>query len=188
MPKDTRLNIRIAPEFQRELQAVAKFHGLTVSSYVHSLLVKQIRREHEENPQLFISTASPPAKPASPARRALREAIYRAIPEADFDLETEIRDGLPPDVIMSKWLIYEGKEPPHDYGLLMFGGWETMTPEERTDALRDAKKVLDRNFQRNGADVKPFPVAVDAPLRRDIQRQIDEVPLKPPKAKRRTKK
>lgn len=47
MSKETRLNIRVKPKFKDDLQAVADYHGLTVSSYVHSILVKTIREEKE---------------------------------------------------------------------------------------------------------------------------------------------
>ena len=53
--KETRLNIRISPLFKDDLQRVADFHGLTVSSYVHSVLVKQIRLEKEREPEAFVT-------------------------------------------------------------------------------------------------------------------------------------
>lgn len=182
--KSEQVLINITPAVFRQLAAVAAREDRPTGYVARELMLRGLK----------LYAADGNLRESDSITNIVHNALQRAIPPqapaavAEFDLETEIRDGLPPDVIMSKWLIYEGKEPPQDYGLLMFGGWETMTPEERTDALRDAKKVLDRNFQRSGADVKPFPVAADAPLRREIQRQIDEVPLKPPKAKRRTKK
>jgi hypothetical protein len=51
--KEIRLNIRIKPDIKAELQAVADFHGLTVSSYVHSVLIKKLREEKEREPQAF---------------------------------------------------------------------------------------------------------------------------------------
>lgn len=171
MGKEVRLNIRITPQFKAELQEIAAFHGLSLSSYVHSVMVRQLRREHEANPDAF-------------GRRS-----EFGEPAASFDLEGEIRDGKRPEVIMSNWLIHEGKQPQADYGLLMFGGWENMSENERADAMRDAKKILDRILPpagRSSAEVKRFPVAADAPLRQEIQRQIDEVPLAKPK--RRPKK
>ena len=53
MSKDTRLNLRIKPEFKADLEAIAEFHGLTISSYVHSVLVKKVREEKEKEPHLF---------------------------------------------------------------------------------------------------------------------------------------
>lgn len=48
MRKDTRLNLRITPEFRERIERLAEYHGLTMSSYVHSVLVKAIRRESIE--------------------------------------------------------------------------------------------------------------------------------------------
>lgn len=52
--KETRLNIRVKPNFKDDLQAVADYHGLTVSSYVHSVLVKAIREEKTKAPEAFV--------------------------------------------------------------------------------------------------------------------------------------
>lgn len=41
--KSTSLNLRITPQFRAEIQALADFHGLTLSSMAHSLLVKAVR-------------------------------------------------------------------------------------------------------------------------------------------------
>lgn len=53
MGKEVRLNIRIKPNLKAELEAVADFHGLTTSSYVHSILVRQMRKERQEMPDVF---------------------------------------------------------------------------------------------------------------------------------------
>lgn len=53
MRKDTRLNLRITPDFKQQIERLAEYHGLTMSSYVHSLLVKAVRRESEETPDVF---------------------------------------------------------------------------------------------------------------------------------------
>lgn len=45
MPKTTSINLRISPEFRQELEMLAEYHGLTMSSYAHSLLVKAVRHE-----------------------------------------------------------------------------------------------------------------------------------------------
>ena len=39
MNKETRLNLRITPEFKSSLQSLADFHGLQLSSYVHSIFI-----------------------------------------------------------------------------------------------------------------------------------------------------
>jgi hypothetical protein len=71
MSKETRLNIRITPAFQKELKAIAGYYGLTVSSYVHSALVQKVRQERENNPDAFVATAY----------AAVDAGIQRAIPE-----------------------------------------------------------------------------------------------------------
>lgn len=48
MPKTTRLNLRITEDFRREIELLADYHGLTLSSIAHSLLVKAVRREMQE--------------------------------------------------------------------------------------------------------------------------------------------
>lgn len=53
MTKATSINLRITREFRAELEALAEYHGLTLSSYAHSLLVKAVRREKEEAPEAF---------------------------------------------------------------------------------------------------------------------------------------
>lgn len=56
MVKDTRLNLRITPQFRNELQVLADYRGLTLSSLAHSLLVKAMRRERLEEPEAFIES------------------------------------------------------------------------------------------------------------------------------------
>lgn len=73
MSRETRLNIRITPEFQSELKQIAAYYGLTVSSYVHSTLVRKLREERESTPEAFIS---------EPIRRAITEGLRLAIPES----------------------------------------------------------------------------------------------------------
>jgi hypothetical protein len=53
MPKETRLNLRISDEFRDELEHLAAYHGLKLSSYAHSLLIKAVRREKEATPEAF---------------------------------------------------------------------------------------------------------------------------------------
>lgn len=48
MRKATRLNLRITPEFRERIERLAEYHGLTLSSYTHSLLVRAIRIEENE--------------------------------------------------------------------------------------------------------------------------------------------
>lgn len=48
VPKQTRLNLRITEEFRRQIEELAEYHGLSLSSYAHSLLVKAVRRDTSE--------------------------------------------------------------------------------------------------------------------------------------------
>ena len=53
MSKRTQINMRVSPSIKDDLDAISEYHGLTVSSYVHSLIVRELRREREENPTAF---------------------------------------------------------------------------------------------------------------------------------------
>lgn len=59
MTKETRLNLRISEAFRADIEALAEYHGLSMSSYAHSLLVKAVRREREATPEAFILTNKP---------------------------------------------------------------------------------------------------------------------------------
>lgn len=51
---------------------------------------------------------------------------------------------------MSEWFRFEGRKYPKDFGVVFFAGWESYTEREKLDAIRDAKKVLDRNLLHGG--------------------------------------
>ncbi|MEP7075411.1 MAG: hypothetical protein ABI878_06340, partial [Acidobacteriota bacterium] len=53
-----------------------------------------------------------------------------------------------PQKVMNEWFKYEGRKYPKDYSVIFFQGWETYSEQERIDALRDAKKVLDRSLRK----------------------------------------
>jgi len=53
MAKTTSINLRISPEFRADIERLADHHGLTMSSYAHSLLVKAVRNEKERYPEVF---------------------------------------------------------------------------------------------------------------------------------------
>lgn len=65
-----------------------------------------------------------------------------------FDVETAVMRYGDPQKVMSEWFRHEGREYPGDFGVVFFQGWESFTPEERLDAIRDAKKVLDRTLKK----------------------------------------
>jgi transcriptional regulator with XRE-family HTH domain len=65
-----------------------------------------------------------------------------------FDIETVVKKYDNPQRAMSEWFRHEGREYPQDFGVVFFQGWETFTIEEKLDAVKDAKKVLDRTLKK----------------------------------------
>jgi antitoxin component of RelBE/YafQ-DinJ toxin-antitoxin module len=51
--KTTSINVRITQEFREEIQALADYNGITLSSMAHSLLVRAVREAREKEPQAF---------------------------------------------------------------------------------------------------------------------------------------
>ena len=68
--------------------------------------------------------------------------------ERSFDVDDAIERLRDPNQVMSDWFRFEGREYPQDFGVVFFQGWESFTPEERVDAVHDAKKVLDRTLSK----------------------------------------
>ncbi|MBX3244833.1 MAG: helix-turn-helix domain-containing protein [Acidobacteria bacterium] len=64
-----------------------------------------------------------------------------------FDVREAVETLGDPHRVMSEWFRHEGREYPQDYGIVFFQGWETYSPEEKVEAVRDAKKVLDRTLR-----------------------------------------
>jgi|SRR5215203_4270887 len=69
-----------------------------------------------------------------------------AVPE--FDVEGAVRRLNDPQRVMSEWFAFEGREYPQDFGVVFFQGWESFSEGEKLDAVRDARKVLDRTLRR----------------------------------------
>jgi transcriptional regulator with XRE-family HTH domain len=65
----------------------------------------------------------------------------------DFDVAEAVENYGDPERVMAEWFRHEGREQPADFGIVFFQGWETYTPAERVEAVRDAKKVLDRTLR-----------------------------------------
>jgi len=65
-----------------------------------------------------------------------------------FDVETALDKFNDPHKVMSEWFKFEGRKYPKDFGVVFFQGWESFSPAERLDAIRDAKKVLDRTLSK----------------------------------------
>lgn len=62
----------------------------------------------------------------------------------EFDIDAAIHAALEPQAVMRAWFGHEGREYPEDFGVVFFRGWESFTHQEKVEAVRDAKKVLDR--------------------------------------------
>lgn len=63
-----------------------------------------------------------------------------------FDVEAKVMSLDDPQAVMNEWFRYEGREYPKDYGVVFFRGWENFSPEDKIEAVRDAKRVLDRGL------------------------------------------
>jgi len=85
MNKETRLNLRITEELRGDIETLAAYHGLAMSSYAHSLLVKSVRHAKEEHPEAFgiesprhvapvVATIGSPAAERREAQRMIDEA------------------------------------------------------------------------------------------------------------------
>ncbi len=66
--------------------------------------------------------------------------------ETVFDVEAAVLRLNDPQRIMVEWFRHEGREYPDDYGVVFFRGWGSFSPEDKMDAVRDAKRVLDRSL------------------------------------------
>ncbi|QYO65525.1 helix-turn-helix domain-containing protein [Leptolyngbya sp. 7M] len=64
-----------------------------------------------------------------------------------FDVESAVREFGDPARIMDEWFQYEGRAYPADLGIVFFQGWESYSHSERVEAVRDAKKVIDRTLR-----------------------------------------
>jgi AcrR family transcriptional regulator len=65
-----------------------------------------------------------------------------------FDVEAALEKFTDPHKVMSEWFKFEGRKYPKDFGVVFFQGWESFNAAERIDAIRDAKKVLDRTLSK----------------------------------------
>ena len=65
-----------------------------------------------------------------------------------FDVAAAVHEHGDPHAVMSEWFQHEGREYPADFGVVFFQGWESYSPSEKVEAIRDAKKVLDRTLRK----------------------------------------
>jgi transcriptional regulator with XRE-family HTH domain len=84
------------------------------------------------------------------ASKSRREAAP-AVRNRSFDIKAALEKYRDPNRIMSEWFKFEGRKYPQDFGVVFFSGWESFSYDEKLDAIRDAKKVLDRNLLRGEA-------------------------------------
>jgi AcrR family transcriptional regulator len=82
----------------------------------------------------------------------LAERFGKAAPKerrtiSEFDVEGAVGRLNDPQRVMSEWFAFEGHEYPQDFGVVFFQGWESFSDSEKLDAVRDARKVLDRTLR-----------------------------------------
>lgn len=65
-----------------------------------------------------------------------------------FDVDAAIKQFNDPHRVMTEWFRHEGRRAPKDFGVIFFQGWETYTDVEKAEAVKDAKKVLDRSLRK----------------------------------------
>jgi transcriptional regulator with XRE-family HTH domain len=84
-------------------------------------------------------------------RKLVRRGELQELGDVDsppgFDVERAVREYEDPQQAMNAWFLHEGRKYPADYGVIFFQGWESYTEDEKIEALRDAKKVLDRTIK-----------------------------------------
>lgn len=65
-----------------------------------------------------------------------------------FDVESAVARYGDPQRVMNAWFKHEKRDYPQDFGVVFFQGWESFTADEKLDAVRDAKKVIDRTLKK----------------------------------------
>ena len=64
----------------------------------------------------------------------------------EFNIDAAVDRLGDPQTIMNEWFRFENRTAPADYGIVFFRGWESFSHQDKVDALRDAKRVLDRSL------------------------------------------
>ncbi|MBK9215674.1 MAG: helix-turn-helix domain-containing protein [Chloracidobacterium sp.] len=77
-----------------------------------------------------------------------REAIRDLGTIDEFDVEAAVQRLNDPQAVMQEWFRHEGREYPEDYGIAFFRGWESFNSRQKAEAVRDAKRVLDRSYPK----------------------------------------
>ena len=65
-----------------------------------------------------------------------------------FDVGAAIDKFGDPQRVMAEWFKFEGRKYPKDFGVVFFQGWESYSENEKAEAIKDAKKVLDRALRK----------------------------------------
>lgn len=52
--KDSRLDLRIREDVKKDLKVMAELHGLSMTGFINSLIVRAIREEKDREPRAFI--------------------------------------------------------------------------------------------------------------------------------------
>lgn len=75
------------------------------------------------------------------AERASRPQELGTVDEFDIAKSVERHDN--PLPVLEEWYRFEGREMPDTTGVIFAGGWETFSLDQKIDAVRDFKKVLE---------------------------------------------
>jgi antitoxin component of RelBE/YafQ-DinJ toxin-antitoxin module len=76
MNKETELNIRLEAGLKEDLETIAEYNGLTISSYIQSVLLKKVSEVKENEPRIFQPHLYP-------------KAVYKEISLEDLEKEIE---------------------------------------------------------------------------------------------------
>ena len=68
--------------------------------------------------------------------------------QPEFNIENALTKFSDPQLVMNAWFRHEGRKYPKDYAVIFFQGWDSYSDDERIEAIRDAKKVLDRTLKK----------------------------------------
>lgn len=68
--------------------------------------------------------------------------------DKEFNIERSIEMHDDWSQVLKDWYEYEGGEMPEDVGVSFMGGWRGFTKEQKIDAVKDLKKLLDRTIDQ----------------------------------------
>ena len=66
----------------------------------------------------------------------------------EFDVAAAVEKHGDPQRVMSLWFEHEGRDYPQDFGVVFFQGWQGFSPDEKIEAVYDAKRVLYRSLKK----------------------------------------